>query len=229
MFEVGKFYQTKAGQFTKLGATSSDNPHHKEFPFYGMATRVSYNSEGKHLLSGAESNLDLHPEAYEEITDPDYILQADDILDATKEGWGFLPRSSLSRTGIRFGDQKTWVYRGLRRVHEAPKPPEPLRWVENTRPDKAGLWALRSREGMSVYAVTDPDLLYTKGEYCYLGPVPEILPALKKVRKFMWLEYMDSDALHPGESVYKEHWIEEGEAPVVDGWLRTDKWTDVIV
>lgn len=234
MFEVGKIYRTKAGRFTKLVPTPSDDPYHKEFPFYGVATDVTYNSEGKHLLSGAESKLDLYPEAYEEITDPEYILQVDDLLDAAKEGWGFVSCDILHLVGRRFGDQKTWACVGLRRVPKAP-PKEVLRWVnvlrweKDTKPDKAGLWALRSREGMSVYTVTNPDLLYSKGEYCYLGPIPEILPALKKVRKFMWLEYMDSDACNPGESVYKEHWIDEGEEPDVPGWLRTDKWTEVIV
>ena len=176
MFEVEKFYQTKAGQFTKLVPTPSD--------------------------------VDLIPGAYEEVTDPDYVLC-----------------SVLRRTGQTRGENM-WA-NALRRLPDTP-PKEVLRWVKDTMPDKVGLWVRQASEGMRAYIVTDPRRLYPRAEYCYLGPIPEILPALKKVRKFMWLEYLGSDACHPGESVYKEHWIEEGEAPVVAGWLRTDKWTDVI-
>jgi hypothetical protein len=197
MFEVGKIYETREGQFTKL-------------------------------VSGRDSDVDLLPGAYEEITDPHYVLQPDDLLSAKGNslGWGFVLCSDLGRTGQTRGENM-WA-NALRRLPDTP-PKEVLRWVKDTMPDKVGLWVRQAREGMWAYIVTDPRRLYPKDEYCYLGPIPEILPALKKVRKFMWLEYMDSDALHPGESVYKEHWIEEGEAPDVAGWLRTDKWTDVIV
>lgn len=105
--------------------------------------------------------------------------------------------------------------------------PEPLRWVENCKPDKPGIWACRCDDGSVVVSewsesdIVAAELLLTR---CYLGPIPEILPPKKKVVQRLWL--IRGGSCGEGFQAYQEHWLVDD--PVGDyHWIRTDETREV--
>lgn len=95
---------------------------------------------------------------------------------------------------------------------------EPLRWVENCKPDKPGIWAVLENDRQYVRQVDRLDV-YAKGTWCYLGPIPEILPPKKKVVQRLWVLPQD------GETGICR-WFCDGE-PMAVGWIRTDETREV--
>ena len=63
------------------------------------------------------------------------------------------------------------------------------RWT-NIKPDKIGMWACKLRTGFQILLIRDERQLrgLEKEEWCYLGPVPEILPPLRSVIKRLWIQ-----------------------------------------
>lgn len=104
----------------------------------------------------------------------------------------------------------------------------PLRWVENCKPDKPGIWAWQFTEWNSVTNISGiisaNDLAHAASNgvrWCYLGPIPEILPPVKKVVERLWIQLISCEPCDCGR--YKEAWIADGETvqPPSD-WIRTD-------
>lgn len=103
---------------------------------------------------------------------------------------------------------------------------EPLRWVENCKPDRKGIWA--SRHGRDTYVCNiirdDFDTFYTSGTWCYLGPIPEILPPRKKVVQRLWL--LRKVTITGNSAQYDERWSSDG-IEIGGGWIRTDETREV--
>lgn len=104
--------------------------------------------------------------------------------------------------------------------------PEPLRWVENCKPDKPGIWACRCDDGSVVVSewsesdIVAAELLLTR---CYLGPIPEILPPKKKVVQRLWIDYCE-----PNDGKVLCAWFADGETIQPPGnWIRTDETREV--
>ena len=108
------------------------------------------------------------------------------------------------------------------------EPQQPLRWVENCKPDKPGIWAWQYTEWNNVTNVSgllstwDLDNAASKGmRWCYLGPIPEILPPKKKVTERLWVNANYED----GTGVL--HWQNESDGDGIPSgagyWIRTDR------
>lgn len=107
---------------------------------------------------------------------------------------------------------------------------QPLRWVENCKPDKPGIWALLFKGEISVHDVNESEVKsgYLAHETrCYLGPIPEILPPLKKVVQRLWLLKV-RDITSSNCAEYSEHWLGCDEQPTESGeWIRTNRTREV--
>lgn len=105
--------------------------------------------------------------------------------------------------------------------------PEPLRWVENCRPDKPGIWAQRGAAGeiVSVRAVYKISEEWHAATRCYLGPIPEILPPRNRVVQRLWLAPVADDTPNGG-ALYEGQWIAETTITPAH-WIRTDKTREV--
>lgn len=111
-----------------------------------------------------------------------------------------------------------------------PQPQQPLRWVENCKPDKPGIWAWRYDTSRTTRPTKVVDLseddcqnCSTNGiEWCYFGPIPEILPPVKKVVERLWLEAM-ANGIEPQTVLYRMHWCVDDNAKAYPiNWIRTD-------
>lgn len=113
-------------------------------------------------------------------------------------------------------------------IEPQPEPqPKPLRWVENTKPDKPGIWARLHGSIISVMALyPDNWQSFDDATRCYLGPIPEILPPMKKVVQRLWLEPIKRTAQNAME--FEEAWFVDGETIQPPGdWIRTDRTREV--
>lgn len=99
-----------------------------------------------------------------------------------------------------------------------------FRWVENCRPDKPGIWAVKRDDFEHVYLVDRGDL-YSLGTWCYLGPMPEILPPVKKVVERLWIKHITH--ITGTDAQYRERWIQEGHTCTSD-WIKTDRTREAI-
>lgn len=104
---------------------------------------------------------------------------------------------------------------------------EPLRWVENCKPDKPGIWAVRRHDGSAAicdWTEREVEFQSTTNTRCYLGPMPEILPPVMKVVERLWVYSLDGD----DDPVFVGRWIAESETvqPARD-WIRTDRTREV--
>lgn len=108
----------------------------------------------------------------------------------------------------------------------------PLRWVENCVPDKPGIWAWQTDQltgvTLNMPGQFNNSLLLSNSfmRWCYLGPIPEILPPKKKVVERLWLEPIKRTAQNAME--FEEAWLvdEETIQPTGD-WIRTDRTREV--
>lgn len=110
----------------------------------------------------------------------------------------------------------------------SPEPKEPLRWATNTIPNKRGIWARLNSWGISVQGVTDKDfdLPMVPGTYCYLGPVPEILPERNIIQR-LWLEPV-ANGIEPQTALHKMHWIaDDHKLPAPPNWIKTANTREV--
>lgn len=146
-------------------------------------------------------------------------------------------RSDGSEGGIEYWDadhpDKTWreVTESVAKARITPPASEPLRWVENTKPDKPGIWAVKGKARDYAHLATESDVAddreFSTGTWCYLGPIPEILPPKKKVVQRLWLLKV-RDIARSNCAEYSEHWLGYDEQPTEDGnWIRTDKTREV--
>lgn len=106
-----------------------------------------------------------------------------------------------------------------------PEPKKPLRWVSNTIPNKPGIWARLESWGISVNGITDVDLdgdlPMVAGTYCYLGPVPEILPE-RNITQRLWLEPV-SNGIEPQTVLYRMHWLaDDDKLTMPPNWIKTE-------
>ena len=103
-----------------------------------------------------------------------------------------------------------------------PQPQQPLRWVENCKPDKPGIWAKQCGSTVHIYHRQNDSNPWSKGTWCYLGPIPEILPPVKKVVERLWLEAM-ANGIEPQTVLYRMHWCVDDNAKAYPiNWIRTD-------
>ncbi len=105
------------------------------------------------------------------------------------------------------------------------EPKQPLRWMANVKPDKPGIWAVKGKVRDYVHFATEADVKdereFSTDTWCYLGPLPEILPPVKKVTERLWIKCGQRYATDSAE--YMEAWIAENERTVMkDVWIRTD-------
>ena len=105
------------------------------------------------------------------------------------------------------------------------EPQQPLRWVENCKPDKPGIWAVRRLDGSAAvcdWTEAEIKLQRTNDTRCYLGPIPEILPPLKKVTERLWLEPR-------GGGLWEEVWCADDNRKGYQwpDWIRTDRTREV--
>lgn len=104
-------------------------------------------------------------------------------------------------------------------VAEYGEPQQQLRWVENCVPDKPGIWAMLFKGEISVQDVNESEV---KSGYlahdtrCYLGPIPEILPPVKKVVERFWISRKESS-----DGSYYGAWF--AKEPDTGSWIRTDE------
>lgn len=112
--------------------------------------------------------------------------------------------------------------------YSEPQPQQPLRWVENAKPDKPGIWAVKRDDFEHVYLVDRGDL-YSLGTWCYIGPMPEILPPMKKVVQRLWLERLSSSTQDGTvKTVFAEHWIpDDGKNSLPAFWIATPETREV--
>lgn len=112
------------------------------------------------------------------------------------------------------------------------EPQQPLRWVENCKPDKPGIWAWKYADWNGITnisgIISHADLVHAASsgvQWCYLGPIPEILPPKKKVAQRLWLYKVK----HIGGNCveYSELWLPDGERPNDRLWIRTDETREV--
>ena len=110
-----------------------------------------------------------------------------------------------------------------------PQPQQPLRWVENCKPDKPGIWAYRGLDGVAVADIlTEKDIVGCSPQTrCYLGPIPEILPPVKKVVERLWMEHLDAvsstGSISPlTRATYEHHWLSD-DAKADPSWIRTNR------
>lgn len=98
-----------------------------------------------------------------------------------------------------------------------------LRWVENCKPDKPGIWARIDDGKVSVFLCTDAHLAeqtwFDLATRYYLGPIPEILPPKTKVVQRLWVLPQDGEA-----GICR--WFCDDE-PMAVGWIRTDETREV--
>lgn len=108
------------------------------------------------------------------------------------------------------------------------EPKQPLRWMENCKPDKPGIWAWKPHGGSGSWGLaklhTETDI-YTAASgvyWCYIGPIPEILPPLKKVTERLWLEVTE---YIEGEELCRSHWFDDATKPEHSegDWYKTDR------
>lgn len=109
--------------------------------------------------------------------------------------------------------------------------PEPLRWQENCKPDKPGIWLRMDEKSITAYVVGDlqgDDAFdWETATRCYLGPIPEILPPKKKVVQRLWLEPTDVPAI-TGCRTFIERWFVDGASDTqINDWIRTDRTREV--
>lgn len=170
-----------------------------------------------------------------------YVLRNGVIVGPLKEyGHGEFVFTDVHAKDER-GLQLSWRLNGLERLdhHQSPcdivseyiepkpdEPKQPLRWVENCKPDRVGHWAYKlTKESSCNYVdVHSADQMQNASnglQWCYLGPIPEILPPVKKVTERLWIKCGQRYATDSAE--YMEAWIAENERTVMnDGWIRTD-------
>lgn len=106
----------------------------------------------------------------------------------------------------------------------------PLRWVENCKPDRVGHWAYKVRDSACSYVDlhTEDELQNVSNGFwwCYLGPIPEILPPKKKVVQRLWLSYAKQTATDAAE--YLQCWLTLDYQLIGEGnWIRTDETREV--
>lgn len=109
-------------------------------------------------------------------------------------------------------------------VAEFVEPPK-LQWAKSIRPDKPGIWLMKypgDKCGAACVNVND-GFLFSKGTWCYLGPVPEIAPAKEQVTLRLYLEEIDEDALSPGDALFKKYWLLPDETPDPE-WVETNTY-----
>lgn len=100
------------------------------------------------------------------------------------------------------------------------EPQQPLRWVENCKPDKLGIWLWRQNDGYVHCHYVDNNRInetWKEATRCYLGPIPEILPPVKKVTERAWMEPR-------GGGLWEEHWcVDDNRKAYHPDWIRTDR------
>ena len=114
-----------------------------------------------------------------------------------------------------------------------PPPSEPLRWVENCKPDKPGIWAWKYADWNGITNISGiiahADLVHAASSgvhWCYLGPIPEILPPLKKVVQRLWL--LVGRQVDDKTAMYLQQWMDGDSKPYGDAdWIRTDETREV--
>lgn len=173
-----------------------------------------------------------------EITDPEHVIRACDQLTATanvEEGvsvdnwYGCLSANRLGWVGDKIRTSRDLRVRCRRSdlpkpnsaiIADPPQPPQPLRWVENCKPDKPGIWACLHYSGYIHVGHVDSvevAIAWNPATRCYLGPIPEILPPLKKVTERLWL-------LHCGGGLWEEDWVADDDRKTLPAdWIRTDR------
>lgn len=115
-----------------------------------------------------------------------------------------------------------------RELIDQPQPPQqPLRWVENTKPDKPGIWACKLDGGRGhIHAVEADEVgAFHLATRCYLGPIPEILPPVKKVVQRLWVQFVGSE--HKGFDLVKQVWLPESQDVERTDFIRTDRTREV--
>lgn len=110
-----------------------------------------------------------------------------------------------------------------------PQPQQPLRWVENCKPDKPGIWARKTNTAnVNIWNYTQQEIDGEKLDYatrCYLGPIPEILPPVKKVVERMWIIRLGTSKW---PATYDEQWVPDTQPDPESGdWIRTDRTREV--
>lgn len=109
------------------------------------------------------------------------------------------------------------------------QPQQPLRWQENCKPDKPGIWAVKGNARDYAHLATESDVRdeqeFSKGTWCYIGPIPVILPPVKKVVERLWVNANYED----GTGVL--HWQNESDGDGIPSgagyWIRTDRTREV--
>ena len=109
--------------------------------------------------------------------------------------------------------------------YQCPKA-EPLRWQENCKPDKPGIWAKLVGAEVQIYHRHSTSTLWHTDTWCYLGPIPEILPPKKKVVQRLWIRHAKQTAQDAAE--YVQQWVPCDEQLIGEGdWIRTDRTREV--
>lgn len=109
-----------------------------------------------------------------------------------------------------------------------PKMTAPLRY-KKSKPDQPGIWAWRfdtssNLTPVKVVSLSQDDCANASCngiEWCYLGPIPAILPPLKKVTQRLWLERTNVSIALTGSATFFEHWLSD-DAEADSSWIRTD-------
>lgn len=82
-----------------------------------------------------------------------------------------------------------------------------------------------SPEAIAMLSIADSQKTSADGiEWCYLGPIPEILPPKTKRKQRLWIRRIATTSA--SQSEYAERWIEEDNSCSA-GWIRTDETREV--
>lgn len=151
-----------------------------------------------------------------------YVMRNGEVTGALEccenlSGWFKDSRNTWREDGLWSSADVTGAYDIVAEYVE-PEPQQPLRWVENCKPDKPGIWAVLENDRQYVRQIDRLDL-YGKGTWCYVGPIPEILPPKKKVVQRLWIDYCE-----PNDGKVLFAWFVDGETFKPEGrWIRTDE------
>lgn len=169
-----------------------------------------------------------------------YVLRNGNVVGPLTDYDNLEFRFTDANSKDNFGRQLSWRIDGSEQIdrHESmydivseyvePQTQQPLRWVENCKPDKPGIWALLCNGEIGVHDVNESEVKsgYLAPETrCYLGPIPEILPPKKKVVERLWVNANYED----GTGVL--HWQSEVDGDGIPSgagyWIRTDRIREV--